>query len=600
MDKIKPNFATTRTLMRRLARDHIKNYKGRLGLALCMMVIIAATTATFAKLIEPILDKIFIEKNEAALWPIGLAVIVLFAVRGLATYGEAMLMNGIGQGIIRDLQNRMFRHVVRADLAFFHGSQTGALVSRFTYDVGMLRYAVANTITGMGKDILTLIFLMGMLFYQDAKLAFIALVVFPLTAFPIAKLGRKVRKLSYTSQGSAGTYASLLEQVFHGMRHVKANNTEDEEVSRAEHLTENLYILSQRSQRYRSANSPIMEFFGAIAVCAVIIYGGYQVIDGYKTTGAFFSFITALLLAYEPLKGLAKLNAGLQEGMASAQRIYDLLEVPSKIVDAPDAKDLELAQAKIEFRDVEFSYDNGKTALWNMQLDIPAGRTTALVGPSGGGKSTILNLIPRFYDVSKGSIVIDGQNVRDVTLHSLRDAMALVSQETLLFDDTIRANIAYGQKNAGELDIIQAAKAAGAHEFIMSMPNGYDTPVGPQGSKLSGGQRQRVAIARAMLKNAPILLLDEATSALDSNTERQVQSALQDLMRGRTTIVIAHRLSTIVNADLIYVIDQGWVVESGTHQQLLAKGGAYAKLYSMQYQAQDQNQPAPQLNAVNA
>ncbi len=597
MEQIKPNFATTRALMGRLMRDHIKDYKGKLAIAVCMMVIIAATTAAFAKLIEPILDKIFIEKNEAALWPIGISVIVLFAVRGLATYSEAMLMNGIGQGIIRDLQNRMFRHVIRADLAFFHGSQTGALVSRFTYDVGMLRYAVANTITGMGKDILTLVFLMGMLFHQDAKLAFIAVFVFPVTIIPITKLGRKVRKLSYSSQGSAGTYASLLEQVFHGMRHVKANNTESEEISRAEHLTENLFNLSQRSQRYRSANSPIMEFFGAIAVCAVIVYGGYQVIGGYKTTGAFFSFLTALLLAYEPLKGLAKLNAGLQEGMASAQRVYDLLSVPSKIIDAPGAKDLHLTNAKIEFNDVEFSYDNGKTALWNMQLDIPAGRTTALVGPSGGGKSTILNLIPRFYDVSKGSIVIDGQNVRDVTLHSLRDTMALVSQETLLFDDTIRNNIAYGQKSAAELDIIQAAKAAGAHEFIMSLPDGYDTSVGPNGSKLSGGQRQRIAIARAMLKNAPILLLDEATSALDSNTERQVQSALQDLMRGRTTIVIAHRLSTIVNADLIYVIDQGWVVESGTHQQLLAKGGVYAKLYQMQYQSQES---APTLTAVNS
>ena len=582
-DPIKSHYMTTRTLMRRLFREHLSGYKKQLAFAIMCMTIGAACTAAFAKLIEPILDRIFIAKDQTALWPVGLLVVLVFVLRGFASYGEAVIMNSIGQGIIRDIQNRMFRHIIHADLAFFHGSQIGALVSRFMYDVNMLRAATSNTITGMGKDVLTLVFLMGLLFYQDPALAVVAVVVFPMTAIPIDRLGKKIRRIAGNSQGAAGQYSSLLEQIFHGMRHVKSNNSEVDEINRSAQMTEHIYKLSQKSQRYRALSAPVMEIFGSVAICAVIVYGGKQVIEGTRTAGAFFSFITALLLAYEPLKGLAKLNAVLQEGMAAAQRVFDLLLVEPKITDRPGAKPLQLSAGAIEFEHVVFSYDNGHRALHDVTLNFPAGKTVALVGASGGGKTTILNLIPRFYDVDYGAIRIDGQDVRDVTLHSLRDVMALVSQETLLFDDTIRANIAYGQTNASEVDIIQAAKAAGAHDFIAALPDGYNTIVGPQGAKLSGGQRQRIAIARAMLKNAPILLLDEATSALDNQTEKQVQAALQTLMRGRTTIIIAHRLSTITHADLIYVIDGGMVVETGTHDQLLAQNGLYAKLYHMQF-----------------
>ncbi len=581
--------SSTRKLMARMFREHIAQYKIRLFWGVLMMALVAASTAAFAKLIEPILDEIFIAKNAAALWPVALSVIGVFVVRGLATYGESMVMSSIGQGIIRDMQNRLFGHVVRADLAFFHDSQIGGLVSRFTYDVGMLRTVVSNTITGIGKEILTLVFLAALLFYQDAALAVVALIVFPLTAWPISRLGKRVRRIASGFQGSMGFYASFLEQIFHGMRHVKANNTEQDEIHRSETATNELYKLAQKSQRYRALNAPMMEIFGAVAIAGVIVYGGAQVIDGHKTAGAFFSFITALLLAYEPLKSIAKLNASLQEGLAAAERVFDLLAVAPQITDSKDAKQLNLANGRIEFHDVTFNYGGGKNALTDVTLDIPAGKTTALVGPSGGGKTTILNLIPRFYDIASGVIAVDGQDIRDLTMASLRDAMALVSQETLLFDDTIRANIAYGQSGASELDIIQAAKSAGAHDFIMQMPHGYDSVVGPQGAKLSGGQRQRIAIARAMLKNAPILLLDEATSALDGQTERLVQDALQNLMRGRTTVVIAHRLSTITNADLIYVIDSGRVAESGSHHQLLAMGGAYAKLYRLQSQSEPES-----------
>lgn len=576
--------ASTRELLGRLYRDHIRHYRRYLGLAVVAMVIAAASTAAFAKLIEPILDEIFIAKNEAALWPIALLVVMVFVIRGLASYAEALLMNRVGQGIIRDLQNRMFAHIATADLAFFQHQPVGHLVSRFTYDVVMLRAAVSNTITGMGKDVLTLVFLSALLIYQDAQLAFWSLIIFPLAVFPIARLGRMVRKVAGNTQGTTGEYTSFLEQIFHGIRHVKANTAETREVVRAGFLAETLFRLSQKSQRYRSLSAPMMEIIGAFAISAVIIYGGQQVILGAKTTGEFFSFMTALLLAYEPLKSLAKLNAGLQEGMAAAQRVYDLLAYRPAIVDAPDAVPFVLSQGAIEFKNVRFGYGDSYI-LHAVNLRIAPKTCVALVGASGGGKSTILNLIPRFYDIQGGQILLDGQDVRHVTLPSLRQHVALVSQETLLFDDTVVANIAYGRPDATETEIEAAANAAEAHDFIRQLPEGYQTRVGPNGSKLSGGQRQRIAIARAMLKNAPILLLDEATSALDSETERQVQHALQNLMRGRTTVVIAHRLSTITHADWIYVIDEGRVIEQGTHAQLLAHNGAYAKLYQLQFVA---------------
>jgi subfamily B ATP-binding cassette protein MsbA len=355
------------------------------------------------------------------------------------------------------------------------------------------------------------------------------------------------------------------------------------ETARADRLIESVNRLLNRAARIRSATSPVMETLGGIAVAGVILYGGYQVIEGTRTVGTFFSFITALLLAYQPMKTLANLTANLQEGLAAAQRIFAVLDIEPEIRDAPGAVPLAVSGGEIRFEAVRFTYPNGGPALNGADLVVPAGKTVALVGASGAGKSTVLNLIPRFYDTASGRVLIDGMDVRRVTLSSLRANIALVSQEVSLFDDTVRGNIAYGRFGASEADIVAAAKAAAADEFIRALPQGYDTMVGEHGVKLSGGQRQRVAIARAMLKNAPILLLDEATSALDTESERQVQAALKTLMRGRTTLVIAHRLSTVVDADLIYVIDAGRIVESGTHAELLARGGAYQRLYALQF-----------------
>ena len=570
----------TLALVRRLLRDHVRPHFGRIAIALVFMVLASAAVAALARLMEPVLDDVFIRKDEDTLYWVAILVFIVFVVKGFATYGQAVIMNYVGQRILADLQIRMFAHLMRADLAFFHDTSAGSLVSRFINDVNLLRGTVSTALTGIGKDSLTLAFLVGVMFYQDWALALVALFAFPTAVVPVVKIGQRMRRVSASTQIEMGRFTTLLDESFQGARHVKAYGMEAYETSRAAGVVNAIFRLVYKAARTRLASHPIMETLGGVAIVAVIVYGGYQVIGEAKTPGALFSFITALLLAYEPMKRLANLNANLQEGLAAAQRVFAMLDVEPEIQDRPGAAPLVVRGGAIRFEDVHFSYAPGRPALNGVSLEVPAGKTVALVGPTGAGKSTILNLIPRFYDVGGGRVTIDGTDLREVTLASLRAGIGLVSQEISLFDDTIRANIAYGKLEAGEDKIIEAARHAGAHDFIMALPDGYDTGVGGHGVKLSGGQRQRLAIARAMLKNAPILLLDEATSALDAETERQVQRALANLMRGRTTLVIAHRLSTIVAADLIHVIERGRVVESGSHDELLARDRVYARLYA--------------------
>jgi subfamily B ATP-binding cassette protein MsbA len=574
--------ASSLALVSRLMREHLRPLVPRILFALLCMVLAAGMTAALAKLMEPILDQVFKNGDIDELHEIGFIILVVFVVKGAATYGEAVTMNYMGMRIIADMQRRMFDHVIGADLAYFHANATGTLVSRFTNDANMLRSAVSNALTGIGRDTLTLLFLLGVMFYQDWLLAIISFFAFPTAVLPIVRLGKRMRKVSVNAQIQFGEFTTLLDEAFRGARHVKAYGMERYEANRVHAVIERIFGLVQKAARTRSASSPIMETLGGLAIVAVIFYGGYQVVHSARTPGAFFSFVTALLLAYEPMKRLANLNANLQEGLAAAQRIYTLLDSPPSIVDRPGARELRAPRGAVRFDHVRFAYNAEKPALDDISLEVPAGRTVAIVGPSGAGKSTIVNLIPRFYDVAAGRVLIDGNDVRDVTLASLRANIALVSQEIGLFDDTVRANIAYGRPGASEAEIEEAAHLAGAHDFIAELPEGYDTSVGGHGVRLSGGQRQRIAIARAMIKRAPILLLDEATSALDTETERQVQAALAGLMRGRTTIIVAHRLSTVLDADIIYVIDKGAVIESGSHAELLARKGHYARLYALQ------------------
>lgn len=553
-------------------------------MASIFMGIAAATTGALAKMIEPIVNELGKHHSVSYVLVLAGAILGIFALRGFATYFHTVIMNQIGQRIVTDVQQQMHDHLLKSDLSFFHANSAGTLISRLTNDVSVMRSAVGECMTSSFKGGLTLIFLITVMFYQDWKLSLAAFFVFPLSALFVIRLGKHMRRYSTKTQEEIGNFAALLNQIFQGMRHVKAYGMEKIEHDRIKQTTENVYKLALKGYRASALSNPMAEILSGLAITTVILYGHWQVAAGLTTPGALFSFITAFVLAYDPMKRTAKVNAQLQAGLAAAERIFQLLDTKPEIVNAPAATPLAGTDFTVSLDEVVFAYPDGTAALNRVSLQVPHGKTVAIVGPSGAGKSTIINLIPRFYDLSSGHIFIGGKNIRDLTLESLRAHLAIVSQETTLFDDTIRANIAYGKQNASQAEIEAAATAAFADDFIRALPNGYESHVGEHGVKLSGGQRQRIAIARAMLRNAPILLLDEATSALDNASERAVQAALKTLQKGRTTIVVAHRLSTIVDADTIVVMDEGKVIESGTHDQLLALNGTYARLYGMQKQ----------------
>ncbi len=572
------------TLIRRLAKDYLRHHTKNIFFAVLLMIVVALATGTQAKLIQPALDKVFTHHDMTLLWVLPLVFLGVSVIKGFASYGQAVLMQKTGLRLCVMLQNQMFDQLIDADLKFIHGDATGKLLSRFGNDVNFTREATVKTFTGFGRDMFSIIVLTGVMVQTHWKMALVALVIFPISIFPIMYIGRRVRKLSQRTQVSLGDFTSFLDEVFKGFRQVKAYGMEDYERKRASDVFESIYALHYREGSTRSRSYPVMESLAGVVIALILGWGGYLIIHGDTTVGQFMTFFVAMGAAYNPLRSLANLNSSLQHGLAASERIFTMLDYKPAVAEAPDAKPLAVSQGRVALRDVHFSYDDEKVALHGVTIDAPPGKTVALVGPSGAGKSTILNLILRFFDVQQGAVEIDGQDIRAVTLASLRKSMALVSQEVTLFNDTVRANILYGRPDADEAAVIEAAQAAAAHDFIMQLPRGYDTIVGERGLRLSGGQRQRIAIARAMLRNAPILLLDEATSALDSEAERQVQTALARLMKGRTTLVIAHRLSTVTNADLIYVLENGRVADSGTHQQLLKREGVYARLCRMQFE----------------
>jgi len=567
-------------IIKRLLREHIAPYRGKVVIALFCMVVVASCTALNAWMIQPALDQIFIKKSREMLMLIPIAVFCVAAVGAAANYGNTLSMRFVGQRIIADMQTRLFEHLMKSDIGLFHQQSSGRLISRFTNDINLLRNAFSNVLTAIAKESLSMIFLLGVMVYQNPSLAALALAAFPIAIYPIIRLGKRMRRISDKTQTALGDFTTTLDEIFQGVRTVKSYNREEFEVSRARAIIENLFRLYYKSSRVQSAATPLMEILSGFSIAMVIWYGGSQVLDEKITAGAFFSFITAFLMAYKPVRAMSGLNGVLQEGIAAASRLFNVLDTPPKIIDAPDARPLITSNGNIKFENVFFHYAIDTIGIEGVSLEIPAGKKAALVGLSGGGKSTLMNLLLRFYDVGNGKISIDGQDIREVTLQSLREAMAFVPQESMLFDDTIRANIAYGRLGASDDEIVAAAKNAAADEFIRALPQGYNTMIGAHGVRLSGGQRQRLAIARAMLKNAPILLLDEATSALDNESERSIQSALATLMQGRTTLVIAHRLSTIVNADVIYVVEGGKIIESGSHESLMENKGKYYQLYA--------------------
>lgn len=575
--------ATSDALVRRLAKGQLWPQRGRIGLTFICMVLVAGSSAAMIYLLKDVVDQVLVARDREMLYLLPGVIIGLALVSGIAGYFEAVNMEVIGHRMVANLQRLMYRGMIWSDLQFFHDNSVGRLISRFINDAGLLRFSVAKALTGLVKDSLLVVFLVTILLVHNWVLALLTVVVFPLALYPIVRIGKRMRKISRNTQVETGELTTLLDETFQGARHVKAYTMEEQETARATRAIERIFDLTRKAARVQAISRPLMETLGGIALALAILYGGSQVIEGTMTTGELASFLAALLAAYKPMKNIANLNATLQQGLAAAQRVFNILDLAPSIDDKAGAVQLDKIRGDIRFTDVQFRYNDKGTALNGIDLDIPAGKTVALVGPSGAGKSTILNLIPRFYDANSGSVTVDGHDVRDVALESLRSYIGLVSQEISLFDDTIRANIAYGRPGATEEEITRAAIDADAHDFITSLPDGYDTHVGGRGVKLSGGQRQRIAIARAMIKDAPILLLDEATSALDTETERQVQAALARLKQGRTTVVIAHRLSTIVEADTIFIMEDGRVVETGTHSELLAQGGAYKRLYTLQF-----------------
>lgn len=579
MSATPPLTHNSKDLALRLAKTYIRPHIKDLVFAMLFMLLTAGMTGMMAKLMEPIIDKVFNSRDEAMLWPIAIVVMTVFTLRGLATYGHSVLMSKLGQSVITDIQRDMFSHLIRADLAFFQDEKSGKLLSRFISDTYLIRMAVTESLIGIGKNTFTLIFLVGVMFYQDWRLSLISIFVFPAAAYAVARLSKKLRKVSTNMQNETGELASMLGQAFQGNKHIKSYGMEEYEQVRVNKTINRIFDLTYRAYKVSARATPVSEMLSGLAIVTIIVYGGHQVLAGTSTPGKLFSFITAFLLAYEPMKRLAKLNNVMQMGFSALERLFTMLDQPPLIQSRPDAAVLRADNPEIVVDNVTFRYLDGTEAVSGLSFTAPAGQTVALVGESGAGKSTILNLIPRFYDVTEGAIRVNGQDIRDVTLESLRANMAFVSQDVAIFNDTIRDNIAYGSRHATDAEVIEAAKAAAAHDFIMELPQGYNTFVGENGVKLSGGQRQRISIARAFLRNAPILLLDEATSALDSNSERLVQNAIERLQKGKTTIVVAHRLSTIMGADMIHVMKGGRVIESGTHEQLIARNAGYARLY---------------------
>ncbi len=553
----------------------------RFIIATVMMVIIAGTTSVTALLVKPVMDDIFIKKDLAKLIFIPLVMMALYFIRGGASFGHAYLMNYIGQSIVRRLRNRLYDRITDLSIAFFHKEKTGVLMSRVTNDVNIVRAMVSQVVTRTVRDFLTILGLIIVIFYRDWQMALIAIVILPAFFFPIFIFGKMVRKSSIKVQEAMANLSAFLHETFAGNKIVKAFGMERYEKERFHEKTAHLFKKEMKVVVAKELSSPFMEIVTGIGIAFVIWFGGTRVINGVTTVGTFFSFMTAAFMLYEPVRKLNKLNNMIQEGLAATDRVFDIIELEPDIREDKDAVDINTGSHIIRFKDVSFKYDE-EMVLNHINLQVRPGEVLALAGMSGGGKSSLVNLIPRFYDVSGGGITIDDIDLKKATLSSLRNQIAIVTQEPILFNDSVRNNIAYGNRNASDEDIIDAAKAAYAFDFIQGFPEKFQTNIGELGSRLSGGEKQRICIARALLKNAPILILDEATSSLDAESEMLVQKALENLMKGRTTFVIAHRLSTIGYADRIIVIVDGNIVEEGKHEDLIAGQGEYYKLHQMQ------------------
>ena len=551
-------------------------------IAMVCMAGYSATSGALPFLVQRVIDDVFAQKDKTSLFYLPFLIIGVFAFRGLVNFGDHYLTAYVGLRIINDVRDGLNRHLQFLSLSFFQRHPTGTLISRVTNDVSLVRSALTDSVASLIRDTTSLLALIVVAFLKDWVLATIAFVVFPASVLPITRMSKKIKRFTKRGQVAKGNLTNLLQESIQGNRIVKAFGMEKYEIDRFQEENQRVFKQSIRGSRTQAVVTPAMEFLASLAIGAVVWYGGSSVIAGGRTQGEFMAFMTAMFLMYQPFKHLTRTYTTIQQGLAGAERIFEVLDEESEIKDRADAQPISGFSRMIEFHDLSFGYGD-ELVLNNINLKIRAGEMVALVGMSGVGKSTLADLIPRFYEVTSGKITIDGADIRDVTLQSLRFQIGMVSQHTFLFNDTVRNNIAYGDPSKDMDHIVAAAQAAYAHDFIMALPQGYDTMIGELGMRLSGGQRQRLAIARALLKDAPILILDEATSSLDTDSERLVQEALENLIVRRTSLVIAHRLSTIRKATRIVVLVDGSIVEEGTHEELLARKSEYSRLYTLQF-----------------
>lgn len=557
-------------------------YKWRIILSMFASMGVAASDGVIAKLVEPFIDRIVIEGNLELARIVPFMAVGLAAFKGVSRYIQEYFIGTAGQLAIQDIRNDLFGHSLNLSMRYHNDTSSGSLMSKILNDVNLMQSVLSNIIVSLLRETLTMVGLAGVAFYTDWRLALMAFVVIPAAAIPASAIGRKIKKFSRHGQGAMGDLTSALEQGFTGIKVVKAFASEEREQKKFSDQNLSYYRYIRKTFKYGALSSPVMELLTSIGIATVLWYGLNRVMAGDMTQGQLFSVLAAILLMYTPLKRLTRVNNTIQQALGAADRVFELLDQKIEIVDSEGAIDMGRCQGHVRFDAVDFSYDD-QPVLSDFSLDVSPGEVVALVGASGAGKTTVVGLLNRFYDPVSGAILIDGHDIRTVTSTSLHQNMAMVDQETFLFNGTVLENLKYGAPEATLDDVIVAAEQAFADEFIRQLPHGYDTPIGDRGVRLSGGQRQRLCIARAILRNAPILLLDEATSALDTESEAMVQQALSNLMRDRTTIVIAHRLSTIMHADRIVVLDAGVIKESGSHQELLEASGAYKRLYEMQF-----------------
>ena len=567
--------------MRLLA--YIKPYTRRLALAVVCIIMAAGANLYLPWIIKDMIDDVLMSKDMVMLNLIAVGILVVMFTRGVFYYGQSYLVSYVGQRVIIDVRSVLFRKFQRMPLSYYDKQQTGTVMSYITNDVAVMQSAIVDNLIELVTESSILIGSLAMMIYLDWKLSLLTLMTIPLVGFAMKVFGRKLKSSSTVIQERVAEITSLLQESISAIRVVKSFVRESYEIKRFEEQNWRNFQAAMKNVKLSSLLTPTVEFLAAIAVTFIVWFGGYEVVNGVITAGELVAFLTYAVNLANPVKRLSRVYAAIQKAMAAADRVFNIMDLEEKITDVPGAKPLPPIKGKVEFKDITFSYKEGQPALQHISLKAEPGQMIALVGPSGSGKSTIANLIPRFYDVDSGVITIDDHDIRQVTADSLREQIGLVPQETMLFSTSVMENIRYGRLEATDEEVIEAAKAANAEEFIKELPEGYDTKLGERGLNLSGGQRQRLAIARAILKNPRVLILDEATSALDTESEKIVQDALDNLMVGRTSFVIAHRLSTIFNADQIFVVENGHLREHGTHEELLAAGGLYSNLYNIQF-----------------